>query len=93
MLTKKELYHLQDLSAINIDKKQEDIFLEKFENVIKYLDLLNEINIEWISNSKKKEKNQIMLDGINDCKDSYKLLSNVNHEIINNCVVIKSVLS
>lgn len=94
MLTKEELNHLEDLSAINIEKDQEDLFLEKLTSIVKYLDLLNEINTDaTIETNNWWENNQKMQHTINDCSDSKEILFNVNHEVVNNCIMIKSVLS
>lgn len=95
MLTKEELHHLQDLAAVNIESEQEDSFLQKLKSIVIYLDLLNEINTDNVAELDNlwDINNQKMLDSISDCDDSKKLLSNVSHEVINNCIVIKSVLS
>ena len=95
MLTKEELYHLQDLAAVKIERDQEDSFLEKLKNIVTYLDLLNEIDTDSIAKVSNiwKNNSQKMLDETTHCRGSKEILSNVGHEVINNCVVIKSVLS
>ena len=95
MLTKEELYHLQDLAALNIESEQEVMFLLKLKCMVTYCDLLIEIDTDNISDlaSWSDINSQEMLDKVNDCNNAKKLLSNVDHEVINNCIVIKSVLS
>ena len=91
-MKQQQLEHLQKLSNIKLDQSEQDKFLQKLDPVIAKLDELwkldlSDIQLLWdFSNT---------LGTIKDTKDfpnKKEIMENVSHEVINNSIVIKSVI-
>ncbi len=92
-LTKEELLHLQKLANINLDQSWQEEFLKKLEPVISKLDELSKVDISDIKEYSTADNTLRVLDWPEDFPHKKELIDNVEHEVINNSVVIKSVLS
>lgn len=92
-LTQEQLAHLQKLANINLDDSQQEKFLEKLEPVISKLDELSKVDISEMIEDSELENTLRVLDWPEDFPNKKELMDNVEHEVINNSVVIKSVLS
>ncbi len=92
MLSPEEFARLQKLACIKLSPEEEQKLGAQLSNIIKFLDQLNEIKID----KNLKTKSNLTLRTISGTKkfaDTKKLLANVKHPIVNNSIVIKSVLS
>jgi predicted transposase YbfD/YdcC len=56
------------------------------------LEKLKELKIENVENNLNIENSLRTIDGVKDFEDKEKIMQNVQHPIINNCIEIKSVL-
>ena len=92
-LKKEEFAHLQKLANINLDDSEQEKFLEKLEPVISKLDELSKVDISDIKEDLQLDNTLRTLDWPKDFPNKKELMDNVEHDIINNSVVIKSVLS
>ena len=92
-LTQEQLAHLQKLANINLDDSQQEEFLEKLEPVISKLDELSKVDISDVIEDSELENTLRVLDWPEDFPHKKELMKNVEHEVINKSVVIKSVLS
>lgn len=91
-LTSEELKHLQKLSNIQIDDSQQQKFLQKLDPVIQKLDELNQINTSDISSNIIVENPLRALDSSKNFSYKKEIIDNSRHEIINNSIVVKSVI-
>jgi len=93
MIDEKAFDRLQKLACINLDKEDKKKLLDQLDNIIIFLDNLKNIdtknvgvNYSWIENSLRTLK------WLNNDQSNY-ILTNVEHNKINNNIIIKSVLS
>jgi aspartyl/glutamyl-tRNA(Asn/Gln) amidotransferase C subunit len=91
-LTSEELKHLQKLSNIQIDDSQQQKFLQKLDPVIQKLEELNQIDTSNIVSNSSIQHSLRTLDDSRDFPYSKDIIYNSKHEIINNSIVIKSVI-
>ena len=92
-MDKKELKRLQKLACISLSEEEEKKLGTQLQDIVVFLWQLNEIKIDKTWSKLMKIENSLRtLKGVNEFKDSKKLLQNVKHEILNNSIVIKSVL-
>ena len=91
-LTDEEFEKLQSLSCIKFEGKEKEEFLWKLDAVIDFLgglknvefdENMSEVQVEWKFLEPKK--------WVNEYGDPKWLLKNIDHEIVNNSVVVKSV--
>ena len=92
-LKKEEFAHLQKLANINLDDSEQEKFLEKLEPIISKLDELSKVDISDIKEDLQLDNTLRTLDWPKDFSNKKEIMDNVEHDIINNSVVIKSVLS
>ena len=92
-LTKEQLQHLQKLANINLDDFQQEKFLQKLEPIISKLDELSKVDISDVVEDSELENTLRVLDWPEDFPNKKEILDNVEHEVINNSIVIKSSLS
>ncbi len=92
-LSKKQLEHLQKLANINLNQSWQEEFLKKLEPVISKLDELSKVDISDVIEDSQLENTLRVLDWPQDFPNKKELIDNVQHEVINNSIVIKSVLS
>jgi Asp-tRNA(Asn)/Glu-tRNA(Gln) amidotransferase C subunit len=92
MLDKKELHHLQKLACIRLTADEEKKLWKQLENIIQFLGQLDQIKIGKMAD-KKWELTLRTISGVKKFPHPEKLLKNVKHPIVNNSIVIKSVLS
>jgi len=97
MLKKEELEHLQKLACIRLSPQEEKKLWSQLENIIWFLGQLKEIKVGKVVKKwwkKVKMENSLRTIGWNkDFAGKEKLMKNVKHEIVNNSIVIKSVLN
>jgi Asp-tRNA(Asn)/Glu-tRNA(Gln) amidotransferase C subunit len=97
-----ELKYLQNLSCIALSPEEEKKFWSQLKDIIWFLGQLPETEIQTclpvgkdsklrIQNSEKLSLRTIA--GVKENIDCKKILNNVKHPIVNNSIVIKSVLS
>lgn len=91
--------HLQKLSCISLSPEEEQKLWAQLTDIIAFLGQLPETkNTKSEIQNTKSDKNEGKLTlrtiaGVRVDKDSEKILKNVKHPIINNSIVIKSVLN
>lgn len=49
MISKKEVEHIADLARIGLTEKEKEKFAKDLENILKYVDKLNELNLKDIA--------------------------------------------
>jgi len=93
-LIDKELARLQKLACIKLSPEEQVKLWNQLQNIIAFLDKLQEIKIAKNGWKSIKIENPLRtLEGMKKFEDAKALLQNVKHEKINNSIVIKSVLS
>ena len=100
-LTSEQLEKLKQLSNIKLNSSESEDFLQKLDPIIAKLEELWSIDISEVSSSIGNwDRGEVVLRALEntfeweDQKDiAEKIIKNVSHEVINNSVVIKSVLS
>ncbi len=96
-ITEQQLEHIQRLSNISLKDTEKEIFLQKLEPIISKLDELNKVDTSSIVWDSIPENTLRVLDQTFDWEKQKKIVANiiknVQHEVINNSIVIKSVLS
>jgi len=93
-LADQEFEKLQNLACISFDSEEKKIFLEKLEGVIEFLWQLK--NVSVVSDEVKGTSDNKYLEpkeGVEEYDDPKGLLRNVEHEVMNESVVVKSVLN
>jgi aspartyl/glutamyl-tRNA(Asn/Gln) amidotransferase C subunit len=90
-----EIKRLQKLSCIALSPEQEQKLWKQLTDIIGFLGQLPEtkMNNEWWIMKDKGKLTLRTIAGIRESSDSKKILKNVKHTIINNSIVIKSVLN
>lgn len=92
-LNKNELKKLQDLSCIMLNPKEEEQFLDKLENIITMLEQCQSVEIdESVEDTGFYDTSLPLQKWVDQSDDAKDMLQNVEHEVINNSVVVKSVL-
>ncbi len=101
-LTSEQLEKLQQLSSIDLNISEKEDFLQKLDPIISKLDELWSVNISDISPSLSKRGLGGDLNTLRSLDTTFEwdkqkniaenIMKNVEHEVINNSVVIKSVL-
>ena len=88
-----EIKRLQKLSCIALSPEEEKKLWAQLTDIIAFLGQLPDSKI----NDKKVVDDETLtlrtIAGVKESSDSKKILKNVHHPIINNSIVIKSVLS
>lgn len=96
-LTEEQLIHLQKLSNIELIWTEKDTFLQKLEPIITKLNELSNIDTSDILWDIGSDNFLRVLDWSFDWPKqkeiAQNIIKNVDHEIINNSIVIKSVLN
>jgi aspartyl/glutamyl-tRNA(Asn/Gln) amidotransferase C subunit len=93
-LTQQELDHLKKLARIQFDdSEKEKQFLWSMQNIVAMLEQLQSLDIQSdVSPSPFMDKLMHIHPNQQDFADSDSLLANIQHPLINNSVVVKSVL-
>lgn len=90
-LTQEELQKLQRLSAISLEWPEQEKFKSQLWDIINFLGELDQLDLSDIDTELESQGLTLRaIEWIEECDDD--LLQNVEHEVINNSVVIKSVL-
>lgn len=91
--TQQDLDHLKKLARIQFDNTQkEEQFLGSMKNIVAMLEELQSLDISVDVPSPFMRKTMHIGQGQQDFGDDKALLANVEHPIMNNSVVVKSVL-
>lgn len=92
MLNNEDFQRLQKLACIKLAPEEEAKLGKQLDGIIQFLGQLDQIKI---SSKIKKTSDRTLrtIVGVREFPDAKKLLDNVKHPIVNNSVVIKSVLS
>lgn len=93
-LTEEELNKLQKLACIRLNDEEKEKLWNQLESIIALLDELGKLDLsEDIDIDENDLNNLKTISGTREREDKDKLLQNVEHKLLNNSVVIKSVLS
>ncbi len=93
-LTEEELNKLQKLACIRLNEKEKEKFWNQLESIITLLDELGKLDLSGDIDVDENDLNNLRtISGTREREDKDKLLQNVEHKLLNNSVVIKSVLS
>lgn len=89
-----EIKRLQKLSCIALSPEEEQKLWKQLTDIIGFLGKLPQSKAESLKLKAKSDKISLRtIAGIKESSESKKILKNVKHEIVNNSIVIKSVLS
>lgn len=88
-----ELKRLQKLSCIALSPEEEKKFWTQLTDIIGFLGQLPETKGNADSKKKNDKLSLRTIKGVQEDKNGEKLMKNVKHEVVNNSIVIKSVLS
>ncbi|MCX6823668.1 MAG: hypothetical protein NT085_00880 [candidate division SR1 bacterium] len=88
-----ELKHLQKLACISLSPEQEKKFGSQLSDIIGFLGQLPETKGDANSKARKDILTLRTISGTKESSENKKILKNVQHPIVNNSIVIKSVLS
>ena len=91
-----EIPHLQKLACISLSPEQEKKLWAQLTEIIGFLGQLPETKLKtenWKLKITEAKLTLRTIIGTKESSDSKKILKNVKHEIVNNSIVIKSVLS
>lgn len=92
-ITQEQFEHLQKLSNVKIDSSQQEDFLKKLDSIIAKLDELGKMDLSDFDDNISIKNTLRTLKQTKDFWNKKELIKNSKHEIINNSIVIKSVLS
>ena len=93
-LTEEELNKLQKLACIRLNDEEKDKLWNQLESIITLLDELGKLDLSGdIAVDENDLNNLRTISETREREDKDKLLQNVEHKLLNNSVVIKSVLS
>ena len=96
-ITEQQLDHIQRLSNISLKDTEKETFLEKLEPIITKLDELNNVdtlNVVWDLNLENSLRTlSDTFHGDKQKEIAKKIIKSVHHEVINNSIVIRSVLN
>ena len=90
-----EIAHLQKLSCILLSPEQEKKLWAQLTEIIGFLWKLPETKLKienWKLKIAEAKLTLRTIAGVKENSDSKKILKNVKHQILNNSIVIKSVL-
>lgn len=90
-----EIKRLQKLSCIALSPEQEEKLWKQINDIISFLGQLPDTgmkNEKWIMNNDGKLSLRTIV-GIKEDSNSKKIMKNVKHGVVNNSIVIKSVLN
>jgi len=88
-----EIKRLQKLSCIALSPEEEKKLWKQLPDIIGFLGKLPETKGDATSKTKKDTLTLRTITGVKNDADSKKLMKNVKHPIVNNSIVIKSVLN
>jgi Asp-tRNA(Asn)/Glu-tRNA(Gln) amidotransferase C subunit len=88
-----EIKRLQKLSCISLSPQEEQKFWIQLTDIIGFLGNLPQTKENLWFQERKDTIGLRTVKGVHEATDTQKLLKNVKHPIINNSIVIKSVLS
>lgn len=90
-----QIKHLQKLSCIALSPQEEKKFWSQLNDIIGFLGQLpkTKMNNEWWIMNDDGKLSLRTIKGVKESSDSKKILQNVKHPIVNNSIVIKSVLN
>ncbi len=88
-----DINHLQKLACVPLSPAQEQKLSKQLPDIIKFLGQLKDIKTSKPSKAAKDKLTLRTIKWIKDPQSASKLLQNVHHDISNNSIVIKSVLS
>lgn len=93
-LTEEELNKLQKLACIRLNDEEKDKLWNQLESIIGLLDELGKLDLSGDIDVDENDLNNLRtISGTREREDKDKLLQNVEHKLLNNSVVIKSVLA
>lgn len=93
-LTEEELNKLQKLACIRLNDEEKEKLWNQLESIITLLDELGKLDLSGDTAVDENDLNNLRtISGTREREDKDKLLQNVEHKLLNNSVVIKSVLS
>lgn len=93
-MTEEELNKLQKLACIRLNDEEKDKLWNQLESIITLLDELGKLDLSGDIDVDENDLNNLRtISGTREREDKDKLLQNVEHKLLNNSVVIKSVLS
>ena len=92
-LSIKELNHLEELSCLKLKESDQEKFLTQLDSIIDFLGQLQNLDLEDIKLDENVENNLRTHKWTNIFENTKWIISNVKHEIVNNSIVIKSVLN
>jgi len=90
---KQEIKKLQKLSCIALSPEQEQKLWKQLTDIIQFLWQLKELRMKDEGLRMKDRLTLRTIAGVRESSESKRILKNVKHEIVNNSIVIKSVLS
>ena len=88
-----EIKRLQKLSCIALSPEEEHKLWKQLNDIIGFLGQLKNIDIKSSETKNNLENPLRTLSWVKNTADTKKIMKNVKHEILNNSIVIKSVLS
>ena len=93
-LTEEEFEKLQKLACIKLSDDEKEKFWNQLESIINFLDELGKLDLSWDIELWEDDVNNLRtITWTEYFEDKDKLLQNVDHKLVNNSIVIKSVLS
>jgi Asp-tRNA(Asn)/Glu-tRNA(Gln) amidotransferase C subunit len=87
-----QIQHLQKLSCIKLSPEQEKKLGGQLTNIIAFLSSLPDVGEQTQDKPSTDQVSLRTIAGVYQDTSDQKLLANVHHKIINNSIVIKSVL-
>lgn len=87
-----ELKHLETLSCIQLTDTEQDKFINQLDGIITFLGQLKDIDVSNIWDNIDIENTLKTHKWVEKFENTKWIISNVKHEIINNSIVIKSVM-
>lgn len=90
---KQEIKRLQKLSCIALSPEQEQKLWKQLTDIISFLGQLPETKGNASPKAKKDKLTLRTVKWVKNDADSKKILKNVKHGVVNNSIVVKSVLS
>ena len=93
-LTEEELNKLQKLACIRLNDEEKEKLWNQLESIIALLDELGKLDLSGDIDIDENDLNNLKtISGTRERENKDKLLQNIEHKLLNNSVVIKSVLS
>jgi len=87
-----ELKRLQNLASVEIDEADQEKFLGSLDSIIGFLQKMQKVEVDNVDMNYVWDYLQ-PIKWVKKYVDSQLLLDNVEHEIINNSIVVKSALN